>query len=556
MRKRFNLLPTYHFEENTNGQIRGAAERVLRDCTIYGNCGRNLISYPYLMTTKTENGITFTDNGDGTVTVDGTATADATFRMSYFTVKKGVTYYLSGCPKGGSRSTFYFWLRGYDVDIGNGLKIAPTYDFTNNFEIVIKQGAVVNNLIFKPQFEIGETATDYELYKAVGNMSKNLISYPYSMSTTTRSGITFTDNGDGTVTANGTATASAAFVCKYYNAKTPIVPDKKVYYLSGCPDGGRTSASVWNYRINAQTWKGSSYVNGYSDFGDGITVDLRNVDFDALQVQILINEGTTVENLIFKPQLELGDSATEFEPYGKYVIPVTVSGKNVFNWDAVSTVQDVIAPNTSSLTILDNGAIIKGLSNPTIGIASAYSNGWFRPGISTDTHNRGSFYVKKGCSVQITADVRLIELSENYTDNNYTNIYLYGTEPYTLKNSSVTLPTDGTVKRVSMTYNVKMSGMYYPVFTLNSNTLEITNIQCTIKCTDGTWDSEDYEPYTAPKTTNLLLDAPLGPGESISCREKGLLVPELATIDPNITNYITFGSEVKPSSAKFYYYKY
>ena len=66
----------------------------------------------------------------------------------------------------------------------------------------------------------------------------------------------------------------------------------------------------------------------------------------------------------------------------------------------------------------------------------------------------------------------------------------------------------------------------------------------------------DYEPYTAPKTTNLLLDAPLGPGESISCRKKGLLLPELATIDPRITNYITFGSEVKPSSAKFDYYKY
>ena len=390
MRKRFNLLPTYHFEENTNGQIRGAAERVLRDCTIYGNCGKNLLPYPFEDTTKTINGITFTDNGDGTVTVDGTATADATFRMSYFTVKKGVTYYLSGCPNGGSESTFYFWLGGYDVDIGNGLKIAPTYDFTNNFEIVIKQGAVVNNLIFKPQFEIGETATNYEPYKEVGDSDaesgkyalpvtvsgKNLISYPYSMATKTANGITFTDNGDGTVTANGTATAAAVFVCKYYNAKTPIVPDKKIYFLSGCPEGGRTSASVWNYRINAMTYKEDSYVGGYSDFGDGKTVDLRNVDFDTLQVQILINNGASVDNLVFKPQLELGEAAT------------------------------------------------------------------------------------------------------------------------------------------------------------------------------------DFEPYTAPKITNLLLDAPLGPGESISCREKGLLVPELATIDPNITNYIAFGSEVKPSSAKFDYYKY
>ena len=79
MRKRFNLLPTYHFEENTNGQIRGAAERVLRDCTIYGNCGKNLIPYPYGQTTEVRNGVTFTDNGDGTITVNGTATSNTYF---------------------------------------------------------------------------------------------------------------------------------------------------------------------------------------------------------------------------------------------------------------------------------------------------------------------------------------------------------------------------------------------------------------------------------------------------------------------------------------------
>ena len=44
---------------------------------IYG--GKNLIPYPYVNTTMTKNGITFTDNGDGTITVDGTATADTRF---------------------------------------------------------------------------------------------------------------------------------------------------------------------------------------------------------------------------------------------------------------------------------------------------------------------------------------------------------------------------------------------------------------------------------------------------------------------------------------------
>ena len=395
MRKRFNLLPTYHFEENTDGQIRGAAGRVLRDCTIYGNCGKNLLPYPFGNTTKTVNGITFTDNGDGTVTANGTATETAQFfpkdSLNGPLLAPG-TYTFSGCPEGGDWKTYCIRLTGFtaDRDFGNGSTFTLTQATKVGLALTVSSGVTVENLVFKPQIESGSTKTDYEPYKEVGDLDaesgkyalpvtvsgKNLISYPYSMATKTANGITFTDNGDGTVTANGTATAAAVFVCKYYNAKTPIVPDKKIYFLAGCPEGGRTSASVWNYRINAMTYKEDSYVGGYSDFGDGKTVDLRNVDFDTLQVQILINNGASVDNLVFKPQLELGEAAT------------------------------------------------------------------------------------------------------------------------------------------------------------------------------------DFEPYTAPKTTNLLLDAPLGPGESISCREKGLLVPELATIDPNITNYITFGSEVKPSSAKFDYYKY
>ena len=426
MRKRFNLLPTYHFEENTDGQIRGAAERVLRDCTIYGNCGKNLIPYPYGQTTEVRNGVTFTDNGDGTITVNGTATSN--------------TYFI------------------FNDKLKNIIDISKKYILSGSSGIPV-------------------------------------------------------------------------YIALYQD-------------------------NIWKKAINSTN--GKPAILDFPNY--------TNIEYNRILVATYVPSGKTVNNAIVKPMLELGETATDYEPYkevgdsdaesGKYILPVTVSGKNVFNWDAVSTVQDVIAPNTSSLIILDNGAIIKGLSNPTQNLAVAYSNGWFRPGAPYDTHNRGNFYVKKGCSVQITADVRLIELSENYTDNNYTNIYLYGTESHTSGNSSVTLPTDGTVKRVSATHEVKTSGMYYPVFTLNSNTLEIMNIQCTIKHTDGTWDSEDYEPYTAPKTTNLLLDAPLGPGESISCREKGLLVPELATIDPNITNYIAFGSEVKPSSAKYDYYKY
>jgi hypothetical protein len=49
---------------------------------VQGELGaKNLIPYPYLMTTKTNNGVTITDNGDGTLTVNGTAQTAVYFNL-------------------------------------------------------------------------------------------------------------------------------------------------------------------------------------------------------------------------------------------------------------------------------------------------------------------------------------------------------------------------------------------------------------------------------------------------------------------------------------------
>ena len=158
MRKRFNLLPTYHFEENTDGQIRGAAERVLRDCTIYGNCGKNLLPYPFGNTTKTVNGITFTDNGDGTVTANGTATETAQFfpkdSLNGPLLAPG-TYTFSGCPKGGDWKTYCIRLTGFtaDRDFGNGSTFTLTQATKVGLALTVSSGVTVENLVFKPQIE-------------------------------------------------------------------------------------------------------------------------------------------------------------------------------------------------------------------------------------------------------------------------------------------------------------------------------------------------------------------------------------------------------------------
>lgn len=57
--------------------------------------GKNLLPYPYTDTTKTNLGITFTDNGDGTVRIYGTSTGHAVFNLNKSLVfESGVAYVL------------------------------------------------------------------------------------------------------------------------------------------------------------------------------------------------------------------------------------------------------------------------------------------------------------------------------------------------------------------------------------------------------------------------------------------------------------------------------
>ena len=163
----------------TGTAIGGIPEEELRDTV--GWTGKNLLVYPYRQTTKTENGITFTDNGDGTITVSGTATATATFvanYVNYIATDTTTEYILSGCPSGGSNSTYRVDVileNGGGVswdgalDTGNGVKFSfpavPTGSQTYLLRIRIGSGTTLNNAVFYPMLRKA-TITDstYEPY--------------------------------------------------------------------------------------------------------------------------------------------------------------------------------------------------------------------------------------------------------------------------------------------------------------------------------------------------------------------------------------------------------
>lgn len=137
-------------------------------------CGKNLLKYPYSSGSKTESGVTFTMSSDGSVLINGTATSNIYYYPAYVSYSpilvQGRRYAISGCPAGGSLSTYYFRYFGYigtgEYDIGNGgTFVANASGRIGNVALLIMSGTTATNLVFKPQLEEASVATSFELYE-------------------------------------------------------------------------------------------------------------------------------------------------------------------------------------------------------------------------------------------------------------------------------------------------------------------------------------------------------------------------------------------------------
>ena len=141
---------------------------------------KNLLN-PTLQTTV-QNGVTCTNNGDGTYTIDtggSPATGNTIFTLSTFIFNANTKYKLIGCPSGGSNSTYRLDTAGINSDIGNGSDVQFTQDATYDIRIDIASGTVCDNLIFKPMLTTDLNATYDDFVPYVGyeihSCGKNLL---------------------------------------------------------------------------------------------------------------------------------------------------------------------------------------------------------------------------------------------------------------------------------------------------------------------------------------------------------------------------------------------
>lgn len=166
--------------------------------------------------------------------------------------------------------------------------------------------ASITDDTYEPYHESVEEVVE-QIYADNGVVgAKNLL--PNNATSQTKNGVTFTVNADGSVTANGTATASTDLIV---SRDLPLLYGGR-YILSGCPSGGAVSKyRITAYRVDSIDGQSGSLF----DIGDGLEFTYKNMTGNARFI-IYIENGVTVDNLTFYPMLRLAsDPDDTYVPY-------------------------------------------------------------------------------------------------------------------------------------------------------------------------------------------------------------------------------------------------
>ncbi len=174
--------------------------------------------------------------------------------------------------------------------------------------------------------------------------TKNYLRYPYTAldgssfngkKTVTVDGVTFTDNGDGSITASGTATDVILFTV----TRLPIsVVPQGVYSVTGCPTGGSNTGYNLEFDLTAN---GQGVVRNAVDYGGGDTLDGMLTVYDNCEVLIYISSGTVLNNLVFNPKI-----MTVGTELGRLVKTISTDGKTI---QTTITNNSKVIPNIAAI---------------------------------------------------------------------------------------------------------------------------------------------------------------------------------------------------------------
>ena len=256
-------------------------------------------TYPYgggfLKDGLVRGGITFNIKEDGSIIMNGTSTAEFWLIFGdYTSVTPGSTYIFgANCPEV-ARYKIGLTTQSHDVD-KNKLDAWDTAYATDgimtrtipenvayiNWRIHVWSGVTLNNVVFRPMFNEGETLNDYYLpitaWSDVENVywtkrsPANIIPLPYSLlktdgtlsykpETETKYGVTATYNKDGSIKLNGINTIESGNINFY--ASRFLIPRSGIYRL---PTSGANGAKIMVQIVT----KNNDWVSNIANNADG-----------------------------------------------------------------------------------------------------------------------------------------------------------------------------------------------------------------------------------------------------------------------------------------------
>lgn len=172
--------------------------------------------------------------------------------------------------------------------------------------------------------------------------SVNLL--PSNNTTQTINGLTFIHNDDGTITINGTATASYLYRINSSNITLP----SGTYTFS--------LDNVMPSNSNITLWRDTS--TGILSFSGPIKTFTASTTFNTFRIVIHFNEGATFDNFVLKPMLVKGSSSLEYEQYGQQICSNKLDEQNKTSKNIWETIKSF--PSTFSNFFTDLGDKIGG----------------------------------------------------------------------------------------------------------------------------------------------------------------------------------------------------
>lgn len=287
---------------------------------------------PSLNTTRTINGVTFTKNKDGSITMNGTATADATYPINVNTttntrtvlLKANSNYRMLSSYESGKYTTQVFYLKNNVMTYSSSSSsLIETVEETKaGMYIRVYKDAVLDNITIYPQITKGEEYKPYVPYNSLEfkDVGSNVLEL--SKGTVTLNGVTLTSDGE-TITINGTvsgnypavkltnglkaATSLETLVNNYISERVAQLEDIKDCTIQSIISGGSSTFTPYIGSYNKtvrELW-----------YGIGTPAKTIQTSSTSLIAIYLGGKGSTYNNYKIKIGINKGTVAKAYEPY-------------------------------------------------------------------------------------------------------------------------------------------------------------------------------------------------------------------------------------------------